>query len=267
MALSEEALATLASQAQGKALVKLIQEAIDAPQVYSVGALLSLPNLKSLPAEDQQWLWALQLFAHGTFEDLQRQPPAQRSLISDGATYKLKQLSLIDLAALSPKITYQELMSRLDIKDTRELERLLIASSYASLVQVSMNVKEQTVKLRALRSRDHNDADLAQMAERLRSWQQQCGVGVSDLQTQIERAYHSVAVRKQSESRHAQAIAEAERTAAAQAGSLSPTEGVRSKRSNPRQLEPSDDDEEDDMEPDGSRREVHRKRKSSTRWT
>lgn len=268
MALSEEALATLASQAQGKALVSLIQQAIEAPQVYSFAPLLALPALKAISGDDARWVAALRLFANGTYTDLQQWQPSDRTILSDAVVYKLKQLTLINIAARAPVTSYAELMAQLDIADSRDLERLLIASSYASLVRVSMNVKEQTVKLQSLRSRDGDDQSTARMVAMLEGWHKQCGAVITHLQTGVEHVYRDVAVRKQLETQHGQAIVEAERHATAAAGSMSPSDGMRGKRSNPRTLDQTSEDD-DEMDVEGARREAgfHRKRKSATRWT
>ncbi|KFD54053.1 hypothetical protein M514_05072 [Trichuris suis] len=118
-------------------LIELIVACIDNPSIYCFGEVLALPAVEKLTNSDaaKKYHNLLTLFAYGNYGTyLARKdlfPPLTESMI-----LKLRQLTIVSLAARKTEIPYSELFSELDLdsKDIRSLEDIIIDAIYNNLL-------------------------------------------------------------------------------------------------------------------------------------
>jgi COP9 signalosome complex subunit 7 len=128
----------LAKQSQGSQCVMIIKQVLKHPNIYVFGELLSQPHIAELAnnTEHKQWLELLQLFAYGTYSAYRQRQQSSSTTnklpdLSPVELNKLKQLSIVDLAATNKVLYYKDLMNNLEVSSVRELEDLIIECIYA----------------------------------------------------------------------------------------------------------------------------------------
>lgn len=90
--------------------------------------------------------------------------------LSDIQIRKLKQITLLSLAAESRRLTFDQLMQELFIEDTRSLEEIVIDSIYAGLIQAMIDQRDRVIYILDFLSRDIRPQDVSSLISRLESW-------------------------------------------------------------------------------------------------
>lgn len=99
-----EGFVLLCKSSSGVQCVMVLKQVLKHPQIFVFGELLQLASIQQLSqsesASDRAWFSLLQLFAHGTWMDYQRQAKAQGlPELGPAEATKLKQLTIVDMAA------------------------------------------------------------------------------------------------------------------------------------------------------------------------
>jgi len=156
----------LAKSAKGKACEMLIQQALEAPNVFVFGELLENKNLEQNGGALYE---LLKLFAYGTYSEYKanqsKLPPLNEKLIK-----KLRQLTLVTLSSENKVIPYATLQQRLEISNVRELEDLIIDSIYANLIGGKLDQKSKHLEVDFTIGRDLRPNQIDAMLGTLSNW-------------------------------------------------------------------------------------------------
>jgi len=178
----------LAKNSKGKACSALIGQALSAPNVMVFGELLDMPNVQQLTGtEEQKMLDLLKLFAYGTFAEY-KQNAAHLPPLNPTQTKKLKQLSIVTLAAQSRLIPYSVLQEQLDINALRDLEDLIIDAIYQGVIHGSLDQKKQQLEVEFTMGRDIKPESLEKMISVLKAWSSQSDALLSTIKDKVQHA-------------------------------------------------------------------------------
>eukprot|EP00041_Stephanoeca_diplocostata_P010765 m.172423 g.172423 ORF g.172423 m.172423 type:complete len:205 (-) comp18286_c0_seq7:302-916(-) len=169
--------------------------------------LLGMSQLASTQAEIS--LRMLQIFAYGTYSDYKNLSGAP--VLKPEQLHKLKLLSLVSMAHKSKVITYDALMTSLDIGSLRELEDLIIDAMYKELISGKMNPKLGVVNIDVAFGRDLRPGQLTEMISLFDSWADNCAQLLSHISTEMDHANASKAASVQHESAVQHQIEEAKK--------------------------------------------------------
>lgn len=161
----------LAKQAKGRAAVALVQQAISSPALYHFGELLDHENIAALAetADGKPWHELLQIFAYGTFPEY-RARQASLPPLDEAAALKLKQLTVVSLAAQNKVIPYASLLRDLELTDTRTVEDVIIEGMYAGLYKGKLDQKKKEFQLHETAGRDCRPGQIEEMIATLQAW-------------------------------------------------------------------------------------------------
>ncbi|KAJ1491335.1 hypothetical protein T484DRAFT_3182763 [Baffinella frigidus] len=160
----------LAKGAKGRAAVALIQQAISHPHLYHFGDILEHENIEALAnsPDTAPWLHALRIFAYGTYAEYRAAgnlPP-----LDETQALKLKQLTVVSLAAENKVIPYEALLRELDLTDTRTVEDVIIEGMYAGLFKGKLDQKKKELQVHETAGRDCKPGQLDEMISTLQGW-------------------------------------------------------------------------------------------------
>ncbi|KAM3562496.1 hypothetical protein MY1884_001795 [Beauveria asiatica] len=189
-----------------RAAADLIERATSAPNTYIFAELLQSPRLQALAASHPEQLAPhlalLRLFSYGDYETYEATPglPA----LSDAQRLKLRQLSLLSLAAASCQradLSYARLLQRLRLDATPQLETLVTTAIYAGLIDAKLDPARQRVHVvRVAPLRDLSpDNDTPRMRAALQGWSDRCAAILTDVETHMERVRQDAAERARAE--------------------------------------------------------------------
>ncbi|KAL4811257.1 hypothetical protein BDV18DRAFT_128985 [Aspergillus unguis] len=203
------ALADSSSASSPRYVANIITNATSSPHTHVFAELLERPAVQALrspdtPAELQGYLTLLEIFAWGTWQDYQSTPnlPA----LSEDQSRKLRLLSLLSLASTTKPLTYEILMDSLSLNAFSDLESLVTAAVYASLItaRLSPATSPPTVNVTSVAPlRDVKPASLPNMITTLTAWESRCGSVISDIEAEIAKIRADSAQRRTKE--HARA--------------------------------------------------------------
>lgn len=161
----------LSKSARGAAAASLVIQAISAPNVYVFGELLRSPNLPELATKPEtlpSWN-LLQLFAYGTYADYVKNrdqlPPLSESMI-----LKLRQLTIVSLAAVNKRIPYDRLLKELGVRNVRELEDLVIDAIYNGVIVGKLDQRNQQLEVDRCMGRDVRAEEIPSIVAMLTDW-------------------------------------------------------------------------------------------------
>ena len=151
------------------------KQVLNNKKVYVFGELLALPTVQELAnsPEFDKTFQCLQLFAYGTYQDYLRAPTKYIEL-TDSMRYKLRQLTIVSLAAENKIISYETLRRELELDDVRSLEDLIIETIYADLIAGKMDQKGGIFRIKGTIGRDVLPEKLGSIIELLQAWKVQC---------------------------------------------------------------------------------------------
>ena len=115
----------------------------------------------------------LQLFAYGTYQEYMRGQASYIEL-TDAMRTKLRQLSIVSIAAESKIIPYATLRRELDMDNVRVLEDLIIETIYAGLLSGKLDQRGKVFRVKGTIGRDILPDELGTIIEQLSAWRAQC---------------------------------------------------------------------------------------------
>ncbi|KAH3760788.1 COP9 signalosome complex subunit 7a [Pelomyxa schiedti] len=115
-------------------IAKVVEDALDDPNLFVFSELLALPQIKSAPLVLQE---KLKLFAFKTFKDYKADDTY--GALTQNQMTKLRQLTLISLAEKRRVIPYAELLQALGLSDTRQLADIVMTSIYQGIIAAKMD--------------------------------------------------------------------------------------------------------------------------------
>ena len=176
----------LASSQKGLACSALVQQALSSRKIFVFGELLALPSVNELKSSEHAKCFnTLELFAYGKVRDyIGNHSIAHLMLITfayseDEASYlelseiqmrKLKQVTLLSLAAECSQLSYDYIMRELFVDDLRVLEDIIIDSIYTGLIQAKLDQRNRMVYIFDFASRDVRPRDIDSLIDSLVSW-------------------------------------------------------------------------------------------------
>nr|CAB3232931.1 COP9 signalosome complex subunit 7a-like [Phallusia mammillata] len=183
---SQEQFLILAKTAHGAALRKLIEQELESPDIYVFGELLELTCVQELcdDPEGAKYLKLLNIFAYGTYKDYVQQA-AHLLPLSPLMSKKLRQLTVVSLAAKSKYISYESLLAEVDLNNVRELEDLLISAIYSNIIRGKLDQQNSRLEVDWTIGRDLTPEDLDYITNTLSSWCSRCETMVQSIGTQI----------------------------------------------------------------------------------
>lgn len=179
----------LAKGSKGRTLADVVQRAISDPVLFAFGELLAVPSVQQLLEADQAATYkTLQLFAHGTWGNYQGAQDQYLSL-SPAQQLKLRQLTLVSMAASSKTLTYSELTAQLGISSVRELEDLIITECfYKGIITGKLDQQRRCLQVSEALGRDVQKEQLPGILQGLQQWLQSCQQVQSDIDKKIKWA-------------------------------------------------------------------------------
>ncbi|KAL4865681.1 hypothetical protein BDV12DRAFT_174117 [Aspergillus spectabilis] len=198
-------LADSASAASPRYVANIITNATASPHTYVFAELLERPAIQALrspdtPAEFHGYLTLLEIFAWGTWRDYQQTPNLPP--LSGAQARKLRLLSLLSLASTTKPLTYDTLIDSLSLSAPSELESLVTAAIYASLItaRLSPATAPPTVTVTSVAPlRDVKPTSLRTMISTLTAWESRCGSVISDIEAEINKIRADSAQRRNKE--------------------------------------------------------------------
>jgi COP9 signalosome complex subunit 7 len=160
----------LCKTTSGRATAAIVEKVVRNRHIFVFGEILELECVQRLRGTpEESTLLLLEVFAYGSVADYVQQRETL-PVLPETALRKLRQLTLISLASRSKSLAYEELFEALQLSSVRELEDLVIASTYQGLVRGKLNHAERRLEVQGASARDVTPAELDSMIERLGSW-------------------------------------------------------------------------------------------------
>ncbi|KAH8402164.1 hypothetical protein KR009_010261 [Drosophila setifemur] len=208
-----EKFCVLAKSAIGAALLDVIRQALEAPNVFVFGELLAEPsvvqvglgyptypamrpyNLSYFPfppsqlkdGPDAKHYDTLDLFAYGTYKDYRAQPEKFIEL-SPAMQKKLQHLTIVSLAIKAKSIPYALLLSELEIDNVRHLEDIIIEAIYADIIHGKLFQNTRVLEVDYAQGRDIPPGYTCQIVETLQAWVNSCDTVSNCIEMQIKFA-------------------------------------------------------------------------------
>jgi len=178
----------LAKSAKGKACAAVIQQALGANNVMVFGELLDMANVQQLNGtEDAKTLELLKVFAYGNYQDYKANA-THFGALTPAQQKKLRQLTIVSLAAQSKLIPYSVLQQQLEITELRELEDLIIDAIYQNIIQGSLDQRSKYLEIESVMGRDLKPEDIDGMIHTLQSWSAQSETLMKTIKEKIQHA-------------------------------------------------------------------------------
>jgi len=177
----------LSKSATGKACESFISQLLGHPQIFIFKEFLDLPNVQELKnASDKKYYNLLTLFTYGTYTEYLANKE-QYPELNAGQIKKLRQLTLVEIAADNKILDYGLLLRTLDINDERELDELIIDSIYSGIIEGKINQKERLFKVYKVKARDAKENEVKEFIALLQKLQNDTGLLNSNITTEIQK--------------------------------------------------------------------------------
>jgi len=167
-----------------------VRQVISAPDIYVFGELLALENVQKLAqgsADSKKAFLTLEIFCYGRYSDYVKLKDSLM-LLTEKQSRKLKQLSIVSLAAENRIIPYQNLLAELDIANLRDLEDLVIDAFYRGIIVGKLDHAASQLQVDSALGRDVRSSDVDAMIRALRNWEVQSKQLLSVLEDAAKRA-------------------------------------------------------------------------------
>ncbi|XP_060657524.1 COP9 signalosome complex subunit 7 [Drosophila sulfurigaster albostrigata] len=169
----------LAKNATGEALLDVIKQVLDAPNVFVFGELLAEPNVAELKdGPDAKYYNTLNLFAYGTYKQFRAQQQDYIEL-TPAMQKKLQHLTIVSLAIKTKSIPYAVLLNELEIDNVRHLEDIIIEAIYADIIHGKLFQNTRILEVDYAQGRDIPPGYTGKIVETLQAWVNSCD-GVSN---------------------------------------------------------------------------------------
>ncbi|EMR10718.1 hypothetical protein PNEG_00868 [Pneumocystis murina B123] len=171
---------------EGKEVVKVIEEVLEASNIFFFSELLKIPSIQKLKGtENEPYLDILYIFCYGSYKDYQ-----ERKLflpyLSENQVYKLKKLSLISLSKNFKNLMYSDLLLYFDLSDYKELEKLLIDCIYSSLLSGKFDSKNKCFCVEYTCGRDISFSNIDELINKLSLWSENCTDVLNKLEYRVK---------------------------------------------------------------------------------
>jgi COP9 signalosome complex subunit 7 len=176
----------LPKHAKGLAVVHLIKECLEHPNIFVYGELMDLPNVQGLAdnPETEPWVRLLQVFAFGTYQDYRLNKSTLPEL-TPLMEHKLRSLSIITIGEKNKRIAYTTLLKELEMESLREVEDLLIDVIYTKAIEGKMDQKNSWIEVESTIARDIKKDQLDSIATILTAWCENCDDVLSNIEQEI----------------------------------------------------------------------------------
>lgn len=161
----------LAKGMKGRAVVEVLTKATADPAVFGFGELLDVPSVRELQQGEHAPHYALLLlYAYGTWPDYQANAGSLPPL-NEQQVLKLKQLTVVSLAANRQVIPYSELQSALLLPGLRELEDFIITHCcYCKVITGKLDQRNACLQVHDAIGRDVRPEALPELSLRMAQW-------------------------------------------------------------------------------------------------
>jgi COP9 signalosome complex subunit 7 len=169
-----EQFTALAGSLKGKAVAAMIQQVLNHKKIFTFGELLEVPSIVQLKDTEgcESAHATLNLFAFGVYRDYLSERSKYLPL-TDYQVQKLRQLTLVSLCEQHSSVSYAMLQHELDIDNARQLEDLLIETTYLGLIQGKIDQKGATFLVTArVSGRDVRPEEVDAIIQKLTVWRQ-----------------------------------------------------------------------------------------------
>jgi len=178
----------LLKDARGAGAASVVNQAMDANNVYVFGEILDLPHVQELSSGPHSSVFQLlQIFAYGKYKDYKANQ-ANLPELTPQQLNKLRHLTVVSLATHTKCIPYSVLLEELAIENVRNLEDLIIEVIYADIIHGKLDQKNQTLEVDYAIGRDIHDNALADVTQTLEQWCNGCEGVLKSIEDQIMRA-------------------------------------------------------------------------------
>ncbi|CAJ0954914.1 unnamed protein product, partial [Mesorhabditis belari] len=130
-------------------VINAVEEAIAAPTRVGYGELLQDEKVRALEKEKPELWHTLNVFTYGTYADL-----LPSTSLSNEATMKMRQLTILSMAAKERQIPFDRLLSALKLDTDRAVEDLIIDAMYKGLLKGRLNSMDRCFEVEEWQSRD-----------------------------------------------------------------------------------------------------------------
>lgn len=167
----------------------VVKQALGAPMIFFYGQLFHTPEVQALKnsSAGKGSYDLIQLFTYGTVKDVEKMAEDSKKLVTTNLMTKLKQLTIVTLAASNRRLSYNALMNDLGIKDVRELEDLVIDSITDGLIGARLDQQGSVVEVHEVAARDVRLDDLDRLLEALDGWYTRCDQTAKQLGAAIKK--------------------------------------------------------------------------------
>jgi len=182
-----EGFEALVKSSSGQAVVMVIQQVLKHPQIFVFGELLEAASVKDLAnSQHKPYYDLLRLFASGTYQDYKARSDLPK--LTPPQLTKLKQLSVVEYAAKNKALSYEKLLSDLDLSNVRELEDIIIDCVYLGLIQGKLDQRKRVFEVQSVIGRDLGQGEVDDMIAQLNTWLSSSESVLKTLDKKIEQA-------------------------------------------------------------------------------
>lgn len=163
------------------------------PNLFVFGEYLDLPSFQALAQSPQHapYLELLKLFAFSSYSQYRLAKAANPLSLPDLTPDMITKMRFLSIAAFGQgkrTISYDALMSELEIDSIRELEDVLIDAFYLNVIKGCLCQDERTVEIDHTMPRDVRAEDVVQMDAVLTDWLVNCDQILANIQHQMDTA-------------------------------------------------------------------------------
>jgi len=173
-----------------EAIADVIHQALNHNYVFVFGELLDTPNVLKLEQSKFKGVVSLlRIFAYGTLLDY-KENKASLGLpdLTQLQLQKLKKLTIVSAAAEKRMIPYHELQEKVDIKNVRELEDMIIDCIYQGLIKGKLDQKSKHLEIDFAIGRDLRPGQIQLMKHVLSEWCDRSDLLLRTLEEKIVQA-------------------------------------------------------------------------------
>lgn len=123
-----------------------------------------------------QWIDILQVFTYGTWDDYKvlRDDSMSDTFpeLNETQTTKLRQLTVVTMASETESLMYDLIKEKLQLSSDEEVERLIIDTVYADLLDARLDTRNKIVEVLQVAGRDASPERLDEISKILTEWDQ-----------------------------------------------------------------------------------------------
>ncbi|TRY62537.1 hypothetical protein TCAL_00866 [Tigriopus californicus] len=187
---THESFLLLANGAKGAALIALVKQVLESPNVFVFGELLDHPNIQAMKDVKESaagYHALLEIFAYADYSAYQNRQD-QLPPLSPPMSQKLRLLTLCSMATTHKILPYARLQTALALASVRELEDLIIEGASANVIQGKLDQQLLHFEVDFTMARDIQRNDIPGVLSTLEAWCTSCDHILTDLEEQVQRA-------------------------------------------------------------------------------